>query len=82
MVDTIRVSPKSYLVVWPCSATTPNKTSDYLFTSLVYHKSSLFASKILENISPKTIDFHPKEAYNNGIGSERIREKPKGKLMK
>jgi hypothetical protein len=33
-----------------------------------------------KNISAKDIDIYPKEAYNKGIGNERIREKPKGEL--
>lgn len=34
-----------------------------------------------KNISAKDIDIYPKEAYNKGIGNERIREKPKGELI-
>ena len=39
------------------------------------------ASIILKNISAKDIDILTKEAYNKGIGRERIREKPKGELI-
>jgi hypothetical protein len=42
----------------------------------------MVARKIFKNISAKAIDFYPKEAYNKCIGSERIREKPKGELAK
>lgn len=42
----------------------------------------MVARKIFKNISPKTIDFHPKEAYNKCIGSERIREKSKRQKKK
>lgn len=38
----------------------------------------MVARKIFKNISQKDIDINQKEAYNKGIGSERIREKPKG----
>nr|DAU90279.1 MAG TPA: hypothetical protein [Bacteriophage sp.] len=75
MTVATRVSPKSYLDVRPCLAR--HFQTRLLITSLVYHKSVSFASKILENISAKDIDIYPKEAYNKGIGSERIREKPK-----
>ena len=71
MVVTIGESSKFYSVV--CLARPTIRTKLLITLSLynaVKQKSSIIFKK---NISAKDIDIYQKEAYNKGIGSERIR---------
>lgn len=62
----------------PFGPSLPNKTSDNIL--IIAQQNCACKHYFQKNISAKDIDILPKEAYNKCIGSERIREKPKGEL--
>nr|DAE29846.1 MAG TPA: hypothetical protein [virus sp. ctqEG8] len=79
MVGTIRVSSKSYLVVWPCSATTPNKTSGNILIiaqpnyACKHYFQEIFLRKLLTSIRKKRIInvSEAKESEKNRNGRNR-----------
>nr|DAH90930.1 MAG TPA: hypothetical protein [Bacteriophage sp.] len=51
----------------------PHSRTGLLITLSLYHCRDKSQALFSENISAKDIDNYPKEAYNKGIGSEKIR---------